>query len=274
MNKLVYYSIGYNVNYNKLLELSLISLKLYYTDDILIISDEKNIKYLKNKKIFNDPKISFMILDSSNIFNSTLNKMKIYEYEKFNNYDSILYLDCDTIVIKNLDIIFENTKNLNKILITEEIDNITNIKNFNMNADFFSGFMLFDENDKKTINDNNIKGLNTGVFCLPTTDKTKQILHKMCNHYINNYNLNIIYNTLEQPYMNYYLFKDIYYYTINKYVKIIHLYLISDIIFVNKLFENSDICVLHFVGPGPGQFEKKYKFMLKLFPNKYLKYLN
>lgn len=52
MRKLVYYSISYNPNFNKLLEISIKSLKKNYNGDILIITDIDNSLLLKNNDTF------------------------------------------------------------------------------------------------------------------------------------------------------------------------------------------------------------------------------
>jgi lipopolysaccharide biosynthesis glycosyltransferase len=291
MKKLVYYNVGFNSNYNKLLELSLISLKMNYDGDILIITDYENSLLLKeNINLYDD--VKFMIVEKPpDVFIAALNRVRIYDYIDFDYYDVILYLDCDTVIINSLDNIFNETiKNGCVAISQEKYKNgrpmfmiellnlepiLTKNKEYIYMANYW-GLFLYDKNEDK-IEDK--IALNSGVFCLPATKKSKDIFEELYNRAISDHkNINYIKNNIdygEQPYINYFLQKhsyffcidDVYFVYSNKDDEITSKSnLIKDYEIFNKYI--NDYAILHFIGPEWGSFELKYKRIFNIFPNK------
>jgi lipopolysaccharide biosynthesis glycosyltransferase len=281
MKTLVYYNVGYDSNYNKMLELALISLKMHYNGDILIITDHENWTLLKDKYLYND--VNFMIVSKiEDKFVAALNRTKIYEYEKFDNYDVILYLDCDTLIINNLDDIFTKTLSNNKISLASEKNYLGNplymiqhgIDTDSIYISNFWGAYLYDTpllEDKIA--------LNSGVMCFPTTITTKKIfkeiyINAMSDHMdINNLKKHNSYG--EQPYINYYLYKFSYFSCIDDIYLVYSskdneinptLNNIKDYNIFNKYIK--DYTILHFIGPEWGSFEFKYNRLFNMFPQK------
>lgn len=272
MKTLVYYCIGFDNKYNKMLKLSLFSLKKYYDGDILILTGKNNHNKLKNEAIFKD--IKFMEIESKTKFESAINRFNIYKYEKFSDYDAILYLDCDTLIINKLNGIFKKTLKYNKIVLSPEYD-IDGIPKL-MNSDDFFGKYLYNSEELSQLK--NI-GLNSGVFCLPTTKETKLIFNYIYKHAMKNSDdPNYSFNTKnwgDQPYLNYYLLKYNYYVLMddcyivdNKLIKMtsnINLKKDYDANFKKYIYEYK---ILHFVGPIWGDFNLKYNIFLNMFPKK------
>jgi hypothetical protein len=286
MKKLVYYSVGFNSNYNKLLEISLKTLKLHYTDDILIITDYANSLTLKENEIFNDV-IFFIIETPKDIFLSSLNKIKIFDYDKFFEYDVVLYLDCDTIIINNIDCIFEKTIEYNCVAIMQdrnEFGDKLKLNHFDNTlysylGNFWGKYLY---NNEELLIENERQALNSGVMCIPATQKSKIILSDIYNHGIIDHTkvelLDVHQSSSEQPYINFHLFKNSYFYNIdNVYlaysIKDDELYNsnfndIKD--YNNENFENyiQKYSILHFYGPIWGSFEVKYDRLLKMYNKK------
>lgn len=275
MNNLVYYSVGYNSNYNKLLILSVYTLKLYYTGDILIITNYENSIILKQNNLFDG--INFMIIDDNNEkFISASNRYRIFEYEKFYNYDSILYLDCDTLIINSIDEIFKKTIKNKCINIVEEKDE-NGIPKL-MNSDNFFGRHLFNNLELKKFKDK--FGLNSGVFCLPTTKESNDIFNKIYNKALNDFNKEEMQNVCnswgDQPYFNYILFTSDYYFSMDEcFILDMRFNILESHINDKKDYNNNnfnkyikDYSIIHLIGPKWGNFELKYKKILQAFPEK------
>lgn len=282
MKKLIYYCIGYNSKYNKMLELSIFSLKLFYSDDILIITDYNNCIELKQNEIFKN--VKFMIVDNAlDVFNSSLNRYRIFEYDFILEYDIALYLDCDTLIINNLNFLFEKTLNENCVGVAQERNKKTgnydvwnfNISNENYDISYLSGCFLYYDNIEK-------KALNSGVFSFPINEKSKNIFNSIYKHGIENHNDEKIkkYNNGfgDQPYLNYHLYKNSYFFLLDD------IYLVPDFKNINlnlntKDYDNEnfkkhiiDYSILHFYGPSWGSFDIKMNNMLCVFPKKIKKY--
>jgi hypothetical protein len=107
----------------------------------------------------------------------------------------------------------------------------------------FWGGDILTENEKFIVHNNNIKGINTGIFGFNK---------KMINHLKNiedflTENIHLVNVCLEQPFINVYLYRnDLYSNVLNKHVS-----------HNGYNVESYDGVVLHFAG-GPGNFEHKY----------------
>jgi len=121
MTNAVYYVIGGDPEYIKMLEMSIYSLRYWKENndiDIIIMSDESYIDFLKTSDIILK-NTNLIILNSkpSNIIHTCMNKITILEYydDIYNrNYEKLLYLDCDIIVTGSLHKLFDyiNTPNM------------------------------------------------------------------------------------------------------------------------------------------------------------------
>lgn len=280
MKTLVYYNVGFNSNYNKILELSLMSLKMNYDGDILIITDYENSLTLKKNKLYEN--VDFMIIDkATDVFISALNRVLIYKYDKFYNYDAILYLDCDTTVINSLDSIFSETIKNNCVAISQEINDLGKpifmieqglVWNIPHISNYWGLFLYEDKTEDK-------KALNSGVFCLPATKKSKEVFNDMYVRATNDHKdvnyLKINKDYGEQPYINYFLQKHSYFFCITD---VYFVYVAKDPEIDSTLnslkdyylFDRyvKDYPILHFVGPEWGSFELKYERMFNVFPKK------
>ena len=135
------------------------------------------------KKLFEnlDVKYDIFLIDIStennkdNIFKSTYSRYRIFEYPKINNFKKILYLDCDIIIVNNINPIFS-------------ID--TNNKFFFMNEEKhrYCHCALFSEDEFNAMND--FQTFTTAVILFEN------------NATIRNYMINI-YNTIKFFHMKY-----------------------------------------------------------------------
>lgn len=111
---LIYYSVYKNANYLEMLNLSILSLLKHNSSDkfdILIITD-KNTKAKINELFFVSKKSPLYHITKSpkDGVEASINKIKIFDFNKINDYQNILYLDCDTASKSNIDGIFDNIK--------------------------------------------------------------------------------------------------------------------------------------------------------------------
>jgi hypothetical protein len=247
MKNLVYYCL--NGTYNDLLDLSLTSLRMFYSGDVLIITDEKNLETLKNKNYKN---VDFMVVEINNMFYASANKIKIFDYEKFLEYDTCLFLDCDTLVIDDIDIIFKECKSYDKVLVVEEESWYGFVQ---MYGPWYGGD-LFTKEENDYIKETNVNGINGGVFCLPATEKSKNIFKNIYLQLSDDFIEKKTNCCLEQPYLNYHLYKNDYYFPMTEKIKTHPL----DI----NLSECENKLIIHFFG-GVGNFYNKYKKMQNTF---------
>ncbi len=171
MKNLIYYS--YNSDFKELFDLHIESL-------------EK----------FNDGGfdcISLRLPPGATPFEASVNKLKIYR-EDLSGYENILYCDADTIWNKSPNDIFNAIKP-GKINVVNEQQLMNHI------SGYWGEYLLTDE-QKKSITENNVLGINTGVFAFKSNmisvfkDIEKFVYDNQDKH-------NGLY---EQPFMNAYLY--------------------------------------------------------------------
>jgi hypothetical protein len=238
MKKLIYFTLGNNLNYIRLADLCIQSLyKSGYDGDFLFITDSQD--HILNSITFKTSPL-FLNINNSGLLESSANKLKLYKFDKINDYDKIIFSDLDILWTKNPDIIF-NEINEDKFYMSNE--------NSLMSNEWWGAKILNDE-EKNYININNINGVNAGIFAF-NNNMVKHL--KNIDDFLNN-NLHLSNECLEQPFLNVYLFRNELYNTkLNGYVTHNGYHL-----------DRYDGVALHFAG-GPGNFSVKYDKMINFY---------
>lgn len=164
LNKnLIYYTIGNDEIYIEFLERSIKTLRTLgnYSGDILIISDDSCIKFVKEK--FSDCKILHLKEDPAGeeqyISHKSLaafNKLRIGEYEHISKYKNIIYLDLDMLIQNDINTLFD--------IIPEDKILISNEEGLVSHPGRFWGSHLFSPEEKIKYDIDNINGINSGFF--------------------------------------------------------------------------------------------------------------
>lgn len=109
-DNLVYYSV-FGQGYYNLLKLSLTSIDTYVTDksfDVLIITDTATKRRITSSAFAKKFNIHYMIVDTPvDGVEASKTKCRLFEWEKINNYNKILFLDADIIAVDNISGIFD-----------------------------------------------------------------------------------------------------------------------------------------------------------------------
>jgi hypothetical protein len=235
---LIYYTVSGDKNYLQLLNLSIESLTIFgkYKGDILLICDQ----VIKDNITIDYPNLKFMIVDEVDKNLSSGNKLRIYEYENLSNYDNILFLDSDILIINDINIVFKESNLINdKFIVSSEIGlghNNRVITNYG-----HAGELLTD--DQKIIY-KDVPCINAGCFLFRNNKENLEILKETYNLYINGKRFDLY----EQPYLNYVLLIK------NKFIHNLQPY-ISHLALIDK--EKS---IIHYCG-NIGNFQSKFKFM-------------
>jgi hypothetical protein len=223
---------------------SLIKTSTILNYDILILTDESTkIKIEKHISSRLNFALKYEIFPSP-IDGIEASKMKlhVFKYQKIDIYDTILFLDADTLIIKDISVILNNKWKKN-ILYTAYNKNLT-FQHHTMNL--FHGLDMINETQMNRIMKYNQKPFNAGQFLFKNT--------KQMYHHFNN----VIwlmenwpdYHFFEQSFMNHYfctnnltnceLF--------NRYVNVMR---------CDTLIEpDKDTSIIHFIGPALNGKEK------------------
>jgi len=244
---LVYACVFYNPDYFKLLELLLLSMRMYSstdTFDIVVLTSpefESRLNELSNKIGL---KVTAMCIKLTTIFEAACARLRIFDYADISRYEKILYLDTDIIIKGDLAPLFS--------LATEDklygIEQGT-IASMNFGRQFFKTSGL----------DFNITGINSGTLLFKNCLAIRDLFSRIRGH------INAFTDTgeqppytLDQPFINYHAIRDSAYdnHALNNYVS---LYENSDVV---SNYATSMIC--HFSYPI-GNFAHKYNRMKAFF---------
>ena len=162
MRKLIYSCVFNNEKYLTLLFLLLESIQLYgnldENTDFLIYTSSEFVNIIKKNPLYNE-KIIFFTNDNYNSINLALRaRLDIFDYSEINNYDKILYLDTDILILKDINPIFD--------LIEENV--IYALKEGNLIDDkhsyMYGGLALFTEEEIENYEDKSCFTSCTMVF--------------------------------------------------------------------------------------------------------------
>ena len=152
MRKLIYFTLGNNIRYINLAKLCINSLyRANYDGHFLFITDLKN-EILNNIHFEKEP--YFMDVNGSDLLMSSANKLKIYNFDKINEFDKIIFSDLDILWLRSPDIIFD-------LLIDDKIY-MSNEEPLMLEEHW--GGKIFEHHEKLSIIEKKIKGLNAGLF--------------------------------------------------------------------------------------------------------------
>lgn len=176
--ELVYYTIGFNLQYLDLLYLSIQSLRNQNFQHVLIICDESMIDQCAEKlKSFSSIKI-VPCADSISAMDSSMKKLLIFNYD-ISKYFKILFIDSDILVNTKLEQIFTGIKD-HKLYAGAEH------KSMILHNEKWHSFQTYTENDIKFFYNNKIYPFNCGLFGFISTIGMKQhfsnILEMVKNH--------------------------------------------------------------------------------------------
>jgi len=238
MKKLIYFTLGNNLEYLKLLDLCIRSLyEKGYDGDLLFITNFEN-EILQSIHFESTP--FFLKIGESNLLDSSANKLKIHLFPHIYQYDKIIFSDLDVLWISSPEKIFD--------LLDENLFYMSNEGEL-MSHEFWGG-KIFKDDEKSEIFKNEIFGVNAGVFAF----NNSMIYHlKKMDEFLNS-NLELVNICLEQPFINVYLYRN----------KIYNTKLNNLVSHNGYNLDYFDGVVLHFAG-GPGNFTIKYDKMLNYY---------
>ena len=206
MNNLIYTTLGFNIEWFKVVLIlidSLIEYSLPINYDFLIICDSNMYDYISNY-IKENTKYNVINIYIHNVgFNSSkpdiasINKLRIFDYENINKYNKILFMDGDIISTLNVNNIFDLLINDNILYVYKEK---TDINDHNSK---FWGFCNYTNNELENLKKNNIYPFNAGLFLFFNTNEIKNDFNNILNN-IKNHKGEYYY---EQSFMNYYFNK-------------------------------------------------------------------
>jgi hypothetical protein len=257
MKKLVYYLIyGDDNRFYDMLIISLKSLIIngLYNDDILIISDNKNININIYDKIINElpyikKHLSVVNINMNEFIGSKeLYKFYIYEYDKVNNYDVLLYIDVDIIIVNNINFIFEKSDNK----FSFSMEKILTIYGC------WTGFGLLTDEEKEKID--KTEYINSGLFMFKPNSINLNICKTIFNSKYDE-------DCQEQPYVNKIFLPDKKKYNSN----------LTEYVFFNHKYQffyyqiiNTDIVFIHNIGiRHMNDYKNKSELLLNYNYNNY-----
>ena len=192
---LVYCCVFYNRDYLKLLELLLVSIKLYSSDtfDILVLTNPDFQLQIDELSKTLDLKIKTMHINITTIFQAACARLRIFDYPGLSEYKNLLYLDTDIIIKGDLTPLLEVELEERLYGIQEAIIGMPNFGKqfFNAETDF------------------SIMGINSGTLLFKNCLTMRDLFSRIRGHIaaFTDSSQPTPY-ALDQPFINYHAIKD------------------------------------------------------------------
>jgi len=195
MRNLIYVCVFHNKEYVKLLSLLLRSIKEYGDFDSNVDTD---FVIFTHRNFYNDisgiveehslSNVYIRLLELETIVQSKYARLLIFEYERINEYEKILYLDTDILIVKPLRDIFSH----------ELQERLYAVQECDISGEYF-GKHLFD------FNKIHIKtpAFNSGVLLFKNCDVIKELFRDILNHILEYQGTVGFGSCVDQPFFNY-----------------------------------------------------------------------
>lgn len=238
MKKLIYFTLGNNSNYINLAKLCIESLnRINYDGDFLFIT---NFKETISQNISFKNNVHFMEVPNEGLYFSSANKLKLYKFDKINEYDKILFSDLDILFTGDVNLIYDEI-NDDKFYVSNENE---------LMSEEWWGARILSLEEKKIVSENKIMGINAGFFAF---NKNMVNYLQEIDIFLSK-NIHLSNDCLEQPFFNVFLFRNSLYNNIlNKYVT-----------HNGYQIDEFNGVAVHFAG-GPGNYQVKHEKMNLFF---------
>lgn len=195
---LIYFTIFHNQEYVILLDMLLKTMhKQSFKDfELLFIADKAMCNQIKKLDVVKNFKCNYNKVDDvQNPVDASMQKLKIFEWKKINDYKNILFLDADIFVIGDIGRIFNNKKLKNNIFY-----GATHSHDQCLHRTVYHSLIDYREDQLKMFNEKNISALNAGQFFFKNTP-TMQEHFKNINKFVEIWDGRYFF---EQSFINYY----------------------------------------------------------------------
>lgn len=169
---LVYYTIFCSEDYLNVLELSLKTIAKnsdISKFDVLFITDENFKQKIELFPIISSFSAKFFVRPTARDgVDAAVQKMSIFDYPEINTYSKVLCLDCDIIALKDINSIFDNLNNPEKL----EVAMNPSLQYFIVEADK-NGQGYFTAEELAVIEEKKIRAFNSGQYAFVNTERMR-----------------------------------------------------------------------------------------------------
>jgi lipopolysaccharide biosynthesis glycosyltransferase len=194
---LVYYTVGGDPDYVSLLKFGMATLREQcdMTDtDVMVMCDSAYYDNVKGIEGIDD--IMVVKGENKNHIETSMRKTQIFDYSKIHEYDKVLYLDCDIIVLNDiLSSMMPEVVDENKLYVLEES------RDNKSHTIIYHGFCDYSDQQLQQFKENNIFVFNCGQFAFKVTEQMQDNFNNVCKLINARMNRKYYY---EQSHMNYY----------------------------------------------------------------------
>jgi hypothetical protein len=256
MKNLIYFCAFFNEGYidlSKLLMKSIIhfgNINSNTTDILMMTSQDFKIKIEKDELI-KKLNVKFHIIEANSLYEACYSRLRIFEYEKIDDYYKILYIDTDVLFLNDINEIFNNK--LDDIIYAVEEKGSRKWHYF-----------LYSKYDALNVLPKN--SFSTGIMLFKNSIIIKDLFKKILNHMIEWINLGKkMPSSVDQPFVIYHAYENKLYDNklLTNYVSMWINTEVDEFINNNKNYRGKKL--VHFVGTGTGGYKIKLDYLTKLY---------
>jgi len=195
---LIYFTLFHNEEYLILLNFLLGTLlkQNFKNFELLFITDRAMYEKLKSIDLLKKFVWNYTLVNGvTNSVDSSMQKLKIFEWENVNQYKNILFLDLDILVVGDLSKLFNNKKIKNDVFY-----GATHNHDQYLHTTVYHSLIDYTKDELKNFTEKKISGINAGQFFIRNT-KTMQKHFENINNFIKVWDGRYFF---EQSFINYY----------------------------------------------------------------------
>jgi lipopolysaccharide biosynthesis glycosyltransferase len=256
MKNLIYFCAFFNEGYielSKLLMSSIIhfgNINSDTTDILMMTSQEFRLKVEKDE-LFEKLNVKFHIVEANSLYEACYSRLRIFEYDKINDYDKILYIDTDVLFLSDINEVFNNQ-------IDEKIYAVEEAGSRKWHYFLYSKYEALCVLPKKSFS--------TGIMLFKNSIIIKDLFNKILNHIIEWISLGKkMPSSVDQPFVIYHALENNLYDNelLTKYVSMWMNIELDEYVYNDKYYKDKKL--VHFVGTGTGGYKIKLDYLTKLF---------
>jgi lipopolysaccharide biosynthesis glycosyltransferase len=257
MKNLIYFCVFFNEGYIELAKLLMSSITLFSNlsknTEIVIMTSEDFKHKIEKEELVTKLNIKFHIIEAKTLYEACYSRLRIFEYDKINEYDKILYLDTDVLCLNDINEIF-NHKIQDLIYAVEE------------NGSRKWHYFLYSKYDALHVLPK--KSFSTGIMLFNNSNVIKDLFITTLTHIENHIKeKKKMPSSVDQPFVIYHAHNNNLYdnMLLTKYVSMWMNKGVDEYINDDKNYKDKKL--VHFVGTGTGGYEIKLEYLSKLFAN-------
>jgi lipopolysaccharide biosynthesis glycosyltransferase len=257
MKNLIYFCAFFNEGYIELSKLLMKSILQYgninNNTDILMITSKSFKQKLEDNDLVKKLNLKFHIIEANSLPEACYSRLRIFEFDKIDDYKKILYIDTDVLFLNDI----------NDILNNELEDVIYAVEEFGSRKWHYFLYSKYE-----ALHTLPKKSFSTGIMFFNNSNIIKKLFNKILNHIVEHIKeKKKLPSSMDQPFVIYHALENKLYNNELLTSQVSMWMDMSPTDFINNDANYKNKKLVHFVGTGTGGYKIKLDYLTELYNN-------